>query len=83
MAALKIGNTFYNCSFTILAQQDVDFLFGLDMLKRFQCCINLKRNVLELTEADGIHEVPFLSEHVRQHEGHEGLISYAILHRKF
>ncbi|KAI9989826.1 hypothetical protein PInf_020113 [Phytophthora infestans] len=36
MASLKIGNEFYNCSFTILDQQGVDFLFGLDMLKRHQ-----------------------------------------------
>lgn len=34
MASLKIGGNFYNCSFTILDQQGVDFLFGLDMLKR-------------------------------------------------
>ncbi|KAF1334832.1 DNA damage-inducible protein, partial [Globisporangium splendens] len=34
MASLKIGDNFYNCSFTILDQQSVDFLFGLDMLKR-------------------------------------------------
>jgi hypothetical protein len=36
MAPLKIGSEFYNCSFTILDQQGVDFLFGLDMLKRHQ-----------------------------------------------
>ncbi|KAJ0408673.1 hypothetical protein ATCC90586_007699 [Pythium insidiosum] len=36
MAPLKIGDRFYNCSFTILDQQNVDFLFGLDMLKRHQ-----------------------------------------------
>ena len=36
MAALNIGDEFYNCSFTILDQQGVDFLFGLDMLKRHQ-----------------------------------------------
>ncbi|ETM52487.1 hypothetical protein L914_03917 [Phytophthora nicotianae] len=40
MAPLKIGNEFYNCSFTILDQQGVDFLFGLDMLKRHQVCYN-------------------------------------------
>lgn len=38
MASLKVGSTFFNCSFTILDQQDVDFLFGLDMLKRHQVC---------------------------------------------
>jgi hypothetical protein len=63
MAPLKIGNCFYNCSFTILDQQvqisvengsllehpmtvvfslqGVDFLFGLDMLKRHQVCASI------------------------------------------
>ncbi|KAI9915017.1 hypothetical protein PsorP6_007941 [Peronosclerospora sorghi] len=63
MAALKIGNEFYNCSFTILDQQGVDFLFGLDMLKRHQCCIDLGKNVLRLHESDRFHEVAFLPEH--------------------
>ncbi|KAL4087614.1 hypothetical protein PRIC1_013503 [Phytophthora ramorum] len=63
MAPLKIGNEFYNCSFTILDQQGVDFLFGLDMLKRHQCCIDLGKNVLRLTEGDRFHDVPFLPEH--------------------
>ncbi|KAG2790946.1 hypothetical protein PC129_g3095 [Phytophthora cactorum] len=63
MAPLKIGNEFYNCSFTILDQQGVDFLFGLDMLKRHQCCIDLSKNVLRLHEGDSFHEVSFLPEH--------------------
>ncbi|KAH9115739.1 hypothetical protein AeMF1_010255 [Aphanomyces euteiches] len=63
MAPLKIGNVFYNCTFTILDQQGVDFLFGLDMLKRFQCSIDLHKNVLVLRDDTGAHEVPFLPEH--------------------
>nr|CCA15084.1 DNA damageinducible protein 1 putative [Albugo laibachii Nc14] len=63
MAPLKIGSFFYNCSFTILEEQSVDFLFGLDMLKRHQCCIDLHKNVLRLHEASGFHEVEFLPEH--------------------
>ncbi|CCI41785.1 unnamed protein product [Albugo candida] len=63
MAPLKIGTFFYNCSFTILEEQTVDFLFGLDMLKRHQCCIDLHKNVLRLHEASGFHEVEFLPEH--------------------
>jgi DNA damage-inducible protein 1 len=34
IAQLKIGGTFFNCSFTVLDQPDMEFLFGLDMLKR-------------------------------------------------
>lgn len=63
MAPLKIGDEFYNCSFTILDQQGVDFLFGLDMLKRHQCCIDLSKNVLRLHEGERFHEVSFLPEH--------------------
>uniref|UniRef100_K3WH90 DNA damage-inducible protein 1 n=1 Tax=Globisporangium ultimum (strain ATCC 200006 / CBS 805.95 / DAOM BR144) TaxID=431595 RepID=K3WH90_GLOUD len=63
MASLKIGDNFYNCSFTILDQQSVDFLFGLDMLKRHLCCIDLQKNVLRLQEGAISHEVAFLPEH--------------------
>ncbi len=28
IAQLKIGNTFFNCSFTVLDQPDMEFLFG-------------------------------------------------------
>jgi DNA damage-inducible protein 1 len=39
----------------------MDFIFGLDMLKRHQCCIDLKENVLRLGSIE--KSVPFLGEH--------------------
>ena len=41
----------------------MDFLFGLDNLRRYRCCIDLTRNCLRLEGSNGPEEVPFLSEH--------------------
>jgi hypothetical protein len=55
-----VGRSFFPCTFTVLEKNDVDFLFGLDMLKRHQCVIDLKKAVLQIGSAG--EEVPFLSE---------------------
>lgn len=49
-ASLKIGGLFFPCSLTVL-DTSVDFLLGLDMLKRHQGLIDLKHNVLVLGDA--------------------------------
>lgn len=47
-------------SLIILHQgRDVDLLFGLDMLKAHQACIDLEKNVLRIRD----REVKFLAEH--------------------
>jgi len=63
MAPLRMGNAFFNCTFTVVDNPNMDFLFGLDMLKRHQCCIDLKRNVLVLQSDGKSEDVPFLQEH--------------------
>ena len=57
---LEIGGNFYDCSIYVIENAKIDMLFGLDMLKRHQCCIDLHKNVLTLNA--GQFSVPFLSD---------------------
>lgn len=60
VASIKIGSVFYPCSFLVLDSPNMDFLFGLDMLRKHQCMIDLKDNVLRV--GGGEVSVPFLHE---------------------
>ncbi|KAF6153874.1 hypothetical protein GIB67_001107 [Kingdonia uniflora] len=60
VAPIKIGNVFYHCSFVVLDAPNMEFLFGLDMLRKHQCIIDLKDNVLRV--GGGEVSVPFLQE---------------------
>jgi predicted aspartyl protease len=64
IAQMKFGNTFFPISITILENNDMDFLLGLDMLKRYRCQINLGKNCLRIETDDvgGAEEMEFLSE---------------------
>ena len=64
-APIQIGQHFLDCNFTVLEGKDVDMLLGLDMLKRYQACIDLEKNVLRI----GGDEVPFLPESEIPKEG--------------
>nr|XP_018265094.1 DNA damage-inducible protein 1 [Kwoniella dejecticola CBS 10117]OBR87252.1 DNA damage-inducible protein 1 [Kwoniella dejecticola CBS 10117] len=57
---IKLGTQYLPCSFSVLeGGSSVGLLFGLDMLKRHQCCIDLSTNSLRINGID----VPFLPEH--------------------
>ena len=55
-----------NCSFTVLenntGDRTMNFLLGLDMLKRFQCQLDLRHNRLLLEAGGKTESVPFLTE---------------------
>ncbi|PKA47511.1 hypothetical protein AXF42_Ash014707 [Apostasia shenzhenica] len=55
-----IGHLFFPCSFIVLDAPNMDFLFGLDMIRKHQCIIDLKENVLRV--GGGEVSVPFLQE---------------------
>ncbi|KAL2245178.1 UNVERIFIED_CONTAM: Protein DNA-DAMAGE INDUCIBLE 1, partial [Sesamum indicum] len=59
VAPIKIGSIFYPCSFLVLDAPNMEFLFGLDMLRKHQCIIDLKENVLRV--GGGEVAVPFLA----------------------
>lgn len=70
MVELTIGGYDFPCSITVmdseagLGDTNMDCLFGLDMLKRHRCCIDLGKNVLRFTlgAAGETMEAPFLHE---------------------
>lgn len=65
LAQIKLGSQVLNFSITILENNSMEFLFGLDMLKRHQISIDLKHKCLRIPKSIGSDEeemVPFLSE---------------------
>merc|ERR1712183_500060 len=72
LCPIKIKNHFFPCTITVMEDNNVeekdgknmDFLFGLDMLKRHRCMIDLSRNALVFTISnDETMETSFLHEH--------------------
>lgn len=60
MVQIQIENVYLTTSFSVLEEQPMDMLLGLDMLKRHQCSIDLKDNVLKIGTTGT--ETPFLPE---------------------
>jgi DNA damage-inducible protein 1 len=67
LTTMVIGNTHFPITITVLDQGGMEFLLGLDMLRRHHCMIDLKENCLHI----GNEKPKFLSEgelpdHIRQ-----------------
>ncbi|XP_075154831.1 DNA damage inducible 1 homolog rngo [Haematobia irritans] len=59
MVQMQIEKDYLPSSFSVLEQQPMDMLLGLDMLKRHQCNIDLQRNVLRIgTTGTETHFLP-------------------------
>eukprot|EP01053_Blabericola_migrator_P013168 Blabericola_migrator_1__13167@NODE_902_length_6138_cov_137_766595_g632_i0_p1_GENE_NODE_902_length_6138_cov_137_766595_g632_i0NODE_902_length_6138_cov_137_766595_g632_i0_p1_ORF_typecomplete_len431_score89_66Asp_protease/PF09668_10/3_1e50gagasp_proteas/PF13975_6/2_3e14RVP_2/PF08284_11/2e11Asp_protease_2/PF13650_6/5_4e11RVP/PF00077_20/2_4e07Peptidase_A2B/PF12384_8/3_6e07UBA/PF00627_31/1_8e05DUF1758/PF05585_12/0_0022Ubiquitin_2/PF14560_6/0_00062ubiquitin/PF00240_23/0_00096Peptidase_A3/PF02160_15/0_0 len=71
LAQIKCGDVFFPASFTIIENQQTDILIGLDLLKRHQCCIDLKHNCLRIGDCTS---VPFLSEAEVQQSMSDGML---------
>ncbi|AFZ79009.1 hypothetical protein BEWA_018540 [Theileria equi strain WA] len=71
LADLKIGPIFIHVSFVILDGGNIDFILGLDILRRYACTINLKDNCLQINDIS----VPFLSEKDIKAEDHKSTSS--------
>ncbi|PIO70906.1 aspartyl protease, partial [Teladorsagia circumcincta] len=56
---VKVMDHYFPCNFDVMADREMDLLLGLNILKRHQCNLNLKTNMLEM--GDGT-KTPFLSE---------------------
>ncbi|CAJ0928556.1 unnamed protein product, partial [Mesorhabditis belari] len=59
MCKVQIEDHFFPCYFDVLADRDMDVLFGLNILRRHQCSIDLGQN--KLIFGDGT-STPFLGE---------------------
>ncbi|PAA66131.1 hypothetical protein BOX15_Mlig028733g1, partial [Macrostomum lignano] len=60
LGQLQIGGDYLACNFSVLRDQSMDLLLGLDMLKRHQCLLDLKSNKLVIGTTGTV--APFLSE---------------------
>ncbi len=61
-ATIKVGAVHLPMSITVLESGAMEFLLGLDMLRRYQCAIDLRAGVLRFGTEPPV-ELPFLAEH--------------------
>lgn len=62
LAQIQIENIFLPCSFSVLEDQPMNVLLGLDMLRRHQCVLNLRENHLSICTPSANIKTYFLPE---------------------
>jgi len=65
---VQVEDHIFPCHFSVMADRNMDILFGLDILRRHQVQIDLKKNVLRF--GDGT-ETPFITEAEMEKIGNE------------
>ena len=58
---MRIGPINFDGCVSVLHESRVDFLIGLDFLKRFKCEISIKNNILTLIARDRVFKVPLMT----------------------
>ncbi len=79
MAPAEVQGHHIPMSISVMDQDGMDFLFGLDNLKRHQCSIDLQKNVLRfpgMNVGEDL-EMPFLPEHMLRKSGVSDVIDEA------
>lgn len=59
--SVKVGSEIVPMSVTVLEENEMDLLFGLDMLRRYRCNIDLENNCLRFGSLNV--SLPFLPDH--------------------
>jgi hypothetical protein len=57
---MKVGDQYLQLNISVLEADNMEFLFGLDMLRRYRCNIDLFKNALCFPDLDV--SLPFLQE---------------------
>jgi len=59
---MRIGPVSFDGRVAVLRESRVDFLIGLDFLRRFECEVSLKENIVKLTVRGKVYKVPLLDD---------------------
>lgn len=66
--SMRVGPISFDGKVSILRDSRVDFLIGLDFLKRFNCEVSFKDNALKLQVRNKTYKIPLMSDCYRESE---------------